>query len=117
MRLQEAVIRDAHTAATSIRDFIPILGKLGSQYSLRYVLEQLTDIQCGFRDDCSDTDGIVLDDYFFTEMVQSVLWETLRSIKYNARIAVPESWTLIGLVDDHNILEEGQVMGPSHFLT
>ncbi|KZV93846.1 RdRP-domain-containing protein, partial [Exidia glandulosa HHB12029] len=110
MRLQEHVLRDSHAAATSIRDFIPILGKLGTQYSLRYVLEQLTDLQCGFRDDCSENDGIVLDDIFFTEMVQSVLWEILRSIKYNARIAVPESWTLLGLADNDNILQEGQVM-------
>ncbi|EJD52224.1 RdRP-domain-containing protein [Auricularia subglabra TFB-10046 SS5] len=109
--LQANVVRTAHEAGDSIRRFIPNVGKLGDRFQLRFVLEQLVDIGCGFRDDCSETDGVVLDDSFVRQLVKSVLWETLRDVKYSARIQVPESWTLLGKVDEHDILtNEKEVM-------
>lgn len=57
--------------------------------------------------------GILLSDYFFHDLVRATVWDVFRQIKYRARIRVPDSWTLVGVLDEHEILQPGEVMGLS----
>lgn len=50
-----------------------------------------------------------LDDEFPHRVVAYAVNHVLRELKHHARIPVPESWTLVGIADIHNVLEEGQV--------
>ncbi|KZV93847.1 RdRP-domain-containing protein [Exidia glandulosa HHB12029] len=112
LRLQQEEMEKTLDAAKSIERFRIMLSqlKLGSRFNVHYVLGNLADMGFGFQDDCSDDMGILLGDYFYYEIVRSTVWDVFRKIKYQARIRVPDSWTLVGVLDEHGILGPGEVM-------
>lgn len=46
---------------------------------------------------------------FFRRLLSLALPHALKLIKYRARIAVDDSWTLIGIMDEFNLLKEGEL--------
>lgn len=48
-------------------------------------------------------------DPFLSSCVDIAVTEALRSLKFKARIPLPDSWTLVGVVDEDGVLEEGEV--------
>lgn len=49
------------------------------------------------------------DDIFLTDVVEKAVLIQLRSLKYKARIPVKDAFTLLGIMDETGILEEGQI--------
>jgi hypothetical protein len=71
-----------------------------------------TRISSTFNSLCKDF-GLQMDDLmaipFLRDVVRTALFHSLRSIKYKARIPVPEAYTLMGVVDETNTLKEDEV--------
>ncbi|EJD52223.1 RdRP-domain-containing protein [Auricularia subglabra TFB-10046 SS5] len=111
-QLQEDTMAADLDAARHIGRFIIGMNQigLGKRFYLSYVLGELADMEFGLRDDCQGDFGSLLDDYWYHGIVKSTLWDQFRKIKYQARIRVPDSWTLVGVLDEHQILQTGQIM-------
>lgn len=116
LRLQQDTMDTTLEAAKSIERFRIMMYdlKLGGKFNVHYVLGNLKDMGFGFQNDCapdgSDDMGILLGDYFFHNLVRCAVWDVFRKIKYQARIRVPDSWTVVGVLDEHEILQHSEVM-------
>jgi RNA-dependent RNA polymerase len=114
--LQEDTMADTMECTRTMRRFRLLLGalKLGHRFNIHYNLGALVDMNFGFHNDVppdGSGDEKLLNDYFFFGIVQSVTWAVFRQIKYQARILVPDSWTLVGVLDEHGLLGPGEIMG------
>ncbi|KAJ3567357.1 hypothetical protein NP233_g6417 [Leucocoprinus birnbaumii] len=49
------------------------------------------------------------DDPFYNQLLKVAVYHVLRDLKHHARIPIPNAWTLVGVADVHNYLEEGEV--------
>jgi len=113
LTLQQDTMDDTLKSTKDIRRFRMLLNqlKIGMRFQVHHVLGALADMCFGFRDDCTQDENVLLDDYWFYSIIQSAAWVVFRQIKYQARILVPDSWTLVGVLDEHDFLEPGHVMG------
>ncbi|KAH7107156.1 RdRP-domain-containing protein [Auriculariales sp. MPI-PUGE-AT-0066] len=112
MTLQQNVMDETLQSTNNVGRFRMLLAqlKIGQRFNVHYVLGALKDLSFGFRDDCTPDSPLLLDDYWFYGMIQSATWVVFRQIKYQARIRVPDSWTLVGVLDEHKMLGSGEVM-------
>jgi RNA-dependent RNA polymerase len=46
---------------------------------------------------------------FYQRMLEFAVYHILRLLKNNARIPVPDAWTLVGVADVHKYLKEGEI--------
>ncbi|KAG9002982.1 hypothetical protein FRB90_011273 [Tulasnella sp. 427] len=53
-------------------------------------------------------------DPFFRKLLSFSLYHAQRELKYHARILVPGSWTVVGVADIHNQLEDGEIYACIH---
>ncbi|CAE6449490.1 unnamed protein product [Rhizoctonia solani] len=88
-------MRFFHTAA----DLLEIHG-LGASFKLPSLFTRLQHI--GIELEYCNTLGI-------KTIIKDAETDILRELKHRARIPVPESWKLVGIADEFNFLEEGQV--------
>lgn len=75
----------------------------------RYGLGHASSIQAIFETLRLEEIGKVLQIPFFRRIISLVIAHALKQIKYKSRINVGASWKLIGIMDEFDHLEEGQV--------
>ncbi|KAH7106677.1 RdRP-domain-containing protein [Auriculariales sp. MPI-PUGE-AT-0066] len=112
MTLQQNALDETLQSTNNVGRFRMLLAqlKIGQRFDVHYVLGALKVFLFGFRDDCPPDSPLLLDDYWFHGIIQSATWVVFRQIKYQARIRVPDSWTLVGVLDEHKMLGSGEVM-------
>lgn len=99
-KLQDGAVAAARTIDDSISQFRAVLRdhSLGNGFRLSFLLQQLEnrlglDLQRKHR-----TPGI--DNEFFRQLRQVAVNDVLRDVKHSARIAIPESYLLVGVADE-----------------
>ncbi|KAG8691097.1 hypothetical protein FRC11_006846 [Ceratobasidium sp. 423] len=102
LALQDRAVKDTrdsmryfHTAA----DLLEMHG-LGASFKLPSLLTRLQHV--GIELEYCNTLGI-------KTILKDAETDILRELKHRARIPVPESWKLVGIADEFNFLEEGQI--------
>jgi hypothetical protein len=71
---------------------------IGDKIKFSGFLGKLPQLQLSFQDD-----------NFLTDVVEVAVLIQLRTLKYKARIPVKDGFTLLGILDETGILEEGQI--------
>ena len=71
---------------------------VGDKIDLPWFIDRLSHLHLSFQDDD-----------FLTDVVEAAVMIELRALKYKARIPVKDGFTLLGVMDETGILEEGQV--------
>jgi hypothetical protein len=71
---------------------------IGDKINLSWFIGRLSQLQLSFQDD-----------KFLTDVVEAAVLMELRALKYKARIPVKDGYTLLGIMDETGILEEGQI--------
>jgi RNA-dependent RNA polymerase len=113
LELQRRAVQEANAAMDSPADFIKVIEtySLGRSFALSSLIHQLAsrgiiDFK-GFKGQDEGVPG------FFQRIAKLAISHALRDLKHHARIPVPESYTLVGVADEWNCLEDGQVYGES----
>lgn len=107
MKLQRAALDDVHKATASFETAAKLLEwhGLGKAFRLPSLFTSLHKLRT--RDENVST--LLEDDEFFRRVLDFAINHIRRELKYKARIPVPQSWTLVGVVDVHNYLREGEI--------
>jgi len=71
---------------------------VGDKIDLPWFIDRLPRLLLSFQDDD-----------FLTDVVEAAVLIELRALKYKARIPVKDGFTLLGIMDETGILEEGQI--------
>lgn len=71
---------------------------VGAKIDLQWFIERLSYLKLSFQDDS-----------FLTDVVETAVLIELRTLKYKARIPVKDGFTLLGIMDETGILEEGEI--------
>jgi hypothetical protein len=71
---------------------------VGDKVDLPWFIDRLPRLHLSFQDD-----------NFLTDVVEAAVLIELRALKYKARIPVKDGFTLLGVMDETGILEEGQI--------
>jgi RNA dependent RNA polymerase len=71
---------------------------VGARINLPWFINKLPSLQLSFQND-----------NFLTDVVEAAVLMELRALKYKARIPVKDGYTLLGIMDETGILEEGQI--------
>lgn len=113
MKLQRTALDDVHKAAGSLETAAKLLEShgLGTAYNLPSLfisLHKLRSRDAGIAE-------LLQKDDFFRRVLDFAINSIRRELKYKARIPVPQSWTLVGVVDVHNYLKEGEIFGARKF--
>ncbi|KIJ68271.1 hypothetical protein HYDPIDRAFT_81362 [Hydnomerulius pinastri MD-312] len=99
-KFQTKAVEDVWKAAESFEragHLLEVHG-LGTGFRLSYVLSNLQKL------------GVTaVQDAFYRKMLVHAVHHILRELKYRARIPLPGAYTLVGVADIHNTLEEGEI--------
>lgn len=87
----------ATSSAKNAAKFLQI-HSIGDRFDLPRFLRKLPDMGFSFQDDD-----------FLTDVVETAILIQLRTLKYKARFPVKDGYTLLGIMDETGILEEGQI--------
>ena len=90
-------LRSTSSSVKSASKFLKSQG-IGDKLDLAGFLSKLEVLNISFRDD-----------NFLTDVIETAVLIQLRTLKYKARIPVEKGYTLIGIMDETGILEEGQI--------
>jgi len=104
--LQNAAIQATEEAIESLITASSLLEAhgLGTSFSLKSVFNNLARMgaDLGSRDDMWP---------FLQHVLRFCANHILRDLKYRARIPIPGSWMLVGVADEYDLLQEGQIYG------
>ena len=108
--LQREQVTEIRNALKEIKMGAAVTEKssLGSSFKLSSVWLNLLNLGFNFLGGVSEHNRY-LDDKFTNRVLEYIMHHSLRELKYHCRIAVPGSWTLVGIADVHNSLCEGQI--------
>lgn len=100
---QDAIerIRESTKSAGFAANFLKRQRITSGSNKLPWMIEALYNLGLNFRDD-----------RFLERAFELALLTALRDLKHRARIPVPEGVTLIGIVDETGVLEEGEIYCP-----
>jgi RNA-dependent RNA polymerase len=100
-RYQDAAIAEVQKARQNVRGAAGLLETfgLGTSFRMASVLHGLARL---------GIDSLAGDE-FYERVLEFAVNHILREIKNRARIPVPEGWTLVGVIDEHSQLEEGEI--------
>lgn len=103
---QDAVkeLRDSTKSAAFAANFLKRQRIASGSIRLPWMIEALHNLGLEFRDDD-----------FLERAFELSLLTALRDLKHRARIPVPKGVTLVGIVDETGILEEGEIYCPYKF--
>ena len=90
-------LRSTTSRTENASEFLKSLS-IGDKINLPRFLRKLSHLQLSFQDD-----------NFLTGMVEAAVLIQLRTLKYKTRIPVKDGFTLLGIMDETGILEEGQI--------
>ncbi|KAI0033365.1 RNA-directed RNA polymerase 2 [Vararia minispora EC-137] len=100
-RYQDAAIAEIKSSKASLLGVASLLERygLGTSFHLPSLFNSLAKL------------GIhhLHGDPFWERILDSAVNHILRDLKNHARIPVPESWVLVGVCDEHGVLEEGEI--------
>jgi RNA-dependent RNA polymerase len=98
---QDNAVAKTKDATRSLQDAMELLEThgLGSSFRLASTMQNI--IKLGFDN--------MQGDAFYDQLLQVAVYHALRVLKNNARIPVPNAWTLVGVADEHNFLKEDQI--------
>jgi len=106
--LQEVAIRDVQSSRTSFLDASKLLSQHGLGASFR-LPSLLTNIKSLLDLDLTGVSTSCLDHHLINESIRCARAHALREIKHRAHIPVPDSFTLLGVSDEWECLQEGEV--------
>lgn len=109
IELQNVAIREVHSLHNSLQDASKVLQQhgLGASFNLPSLFSNMKEILgIGFQMD--DTRGAYRSD-LLAKSLKCAETHILRELKYRAHIAVPGSYTLYGVSDEWDCLEEGEI--------
>jgi RNA-dependent RNA polymerase len=104
--LQRSAVQETKSAAEEISSAIYMMESygLGTSFKLGSVWNNLSrKLDLSFRTMCSD------EDLFTMRILDYSVNHVIRELKHHARIPVPNSWTLPGVADVHDYLQEGEI--------
>jgi RNA-dependent RNA polymerase len=106
LELQRAAVKMTEGAIKSLDTASSLLDAhdLGTSFGLRYVFKNMA----GMGADLGTQDDLWP---FLEHVLKFCANHVLRDLKYRARIPIPESWTLVGVADEYDLLQEGQIYG------
>jgi RNA-dependent RNA polymerase len=102
LQIQEDAIREAKASIESMATcakFMRMYG-LGSHFDLPFLMEKLDAIS-------------INSDPFIRRLVEATYYSVMRDFKQRARIPVPQSWTLVGVADEWEMLGPNEIYGES----
>ncbi|KAG9233793.1 rna-dependent rna polymeras-like protein [Amylocarpus encephaloides] len=99
-KLQRNEIERLHSTTATAKNAAKFLAShsIGDQIKLPWFIERLSQMKLAFQQDD-----------FLTRVVEAAVLVQLRTLKYKARIPVKHGYTLLGIMDETGILNEGQV--------
>lgn len=100
-QFQDKAVTKTQDAARSLQGAAELLEThgLGSSFRLSPTMQNLAKLGV-------DT---LQGDAFHDQLLQVAVYHVLRDLKNNARIPIPDAWTLVGVADTHGFLEEGEI--------
>jgi len=106
LELQRAAVSATEDAIESLVTAAPLLGAhgLGTSFSLSSVFNSMARMGADLdtQDDMSA---------FIRQVLRFCANHVLRDLKHRARIPIPRSWMLVGVADEYDLLQEGQIYG------
>lgn len=104
LRLQDRAVRETRESIRTFYGASKLLEMhgLGASFKLPSILTRLQSI--GIDLEHCQSLGI-------KTTLKDAETDILRELKHRARIPVPESWKLVGIADEFNYLEEGEIYG------
>lgn len=109
LKLQRAAVQEANIITDTPSDFAKLVSfySLGGSFSLVFLLRQLEKRKIfDFSRFKEHNDGIL---GFLQRLALLSKGHILRELKHHARIPVPDSWTLVGVADEWDGLDEGEI--------
>jgi hypothetical protein len=109
MQLQQDAVKKTEDASQSLSKASELLDQhgLGTAYRLRALSLRLQELGLEFPRE-GDGDDLLS---FLQRVLKFAVNNILRDLKYHARIPVPNAWTLVGVADEWDYLEEGEIYG------
>ena len=109
MELQRDAVEKTNEASKSLDSASRLLEQhgLGTTFRMTSVLLNLHKL--GADLESTRQDGKFTS--FLKKSLEFAVNHVLRDLKYKARIPVPDAWTLVGVADEYDYLEEGQIYG------
>jgi RNA-dependent RNA polymerase len=98
---QDKAVADAQDATRSLQQASELLEAHGIGSSFRLSSTMLNLSKLGI-----DT---IRGDPFYDRLLSVAVYHVLRDLKNNARIPIPNAWTLVGVADTHGFLEEKEI--------
>ncbi|KAF5354905.1 hypothetical protein D9756_005520 [Leucocoprinus leucothites] len=99
--LQAQAVIETRKATNSLHDAAALLDAhgLGTSFRLAAVLRNLEKL------------GVqtLQGDLFYDQLLRVSVYHILRDLKNNARIPIPNAWTLVGVADTHGFLQEKEI--------
>ena len=106
LELQRAAVRATEDDTESLATASSLLDAhgLGTAFSLKSVFNNMARMgaDLGTEDDMWE---------FLEHVLNFCVNHVLRDLKYRARIPIPGSWMLVGVADEYDLLQEGQIYG------
>jgi hypothetical protein len=98
---QDKAVAKTKDATRSLQDATELLEThgLGSSFRLASTMQNM--IKLGI--------DALQGDAFYDQLLQVAVYHALRDLKNNARIPIPNAWTLVGVADEHNFLEKDEI--------
>lgn len=99
-RHQDLAIDKTRSALRSLADAAEMFEQngLGASFRISTTLRGLSDL------------GIInLGGSFYHDVLEDATYHVLRELKHRSRIPIPGGWTLVGVADEHNYLEENEI--------
>ncbi|KZO99422.1 RdRP-domain-containing protein [Calocera viscosa TUFC12733] len=114
LTLQRNAVKDIEAATSSLLSASSMAETygLGGTFRIKYILR---DIHDALGLDLQHMDGCTaFSDSFLDHILEVGKANALREIRFRARIPVPNSWTLIGIADEFNILKRNEIYACVH---
>lgn len=110
LKLQRDAVEETQEASKSLKGAARLLEThgLGNALALSSTFLNLRKLGIDFETDITASG---LRDPFMNRCMQFAVHHVLREIKFKARVPVPGSWKLVGVVDVHDILRPNQIYG------
>jgi RNA-dependent RNA polymerase len=110
LQLQRQAVKETREASKSLQGAAGLIDThgLGIAFALPSTFTNLRKLGIDFEPQVTPS-GVL--DPFMNRCMQFAVHHVLREIKFRARVPVPECWKLVGVVDEHNILEPDEIYG------
>lgn len=111
LRYQRAAVREAEECLMSSDGLCRIMERygLGSSYAASSLFRIFNDHKIFDLDNLSVLRFAVPG--FIHRLAQLVRVHVLRELKHHARIPIPNAWTIVGVADEWDMLDENEVYG------